>query len=83
MSNELIMPIREWAAINYFTPEEFRHEILLYAAAVGAMAIDDGVLPDGANTLKFRSSDNISDIEVYVRRVERNTSDDFKSNESD
>jgi len=81
MSNEPIMSIREWAAANYFTPEEFRREILMYAAVVGAMAIDEGNLPDGADTLKFKSSDSISDIEVYVRRVERDTSADF--NESD
>ena len=76
MSNEPIMSIREWAAINYLTPDEFTHEILMYAAAVGAMAIDTGALPDGIDTLKFRSADAISDIEVYVRRVYNDSSED-------
>ena len=79
MANEPIMSIREWAAINYFTPEEFKREILIYAAIVGAMAIDEGELPNGIDTLKFKSADAISDIEVYVRRVYKDSSDDFNN----
>ena len=58
----------DWELIakqNGLTPEEFQNEIFTVAAVVGAMAIDN----DGADMIKFTTSDQVSKLVLTVQRI--------------
>lgn len=59
---------KQVAIMNGLTPQEFEKEILIVAACLGAMRIDNGDAGE-ADTLKFTCRDQVSQIAVYVKRL--------------
>lgn len=58
---------QEFARTNNLTPKQFTKEILSVVAVLGAMEIDKNA--SDADALTFSCEDNISKIEVIVRRI--------------
>ena len=61
----------DWEKIakqNSLTPKEFTKEILTVAACVGVMELDSKVGGHIDDAMKFTCSDEIGEIEVYIKR---------------
>lgn len=59
----------EWAKIaeqNGLTPDEFKKEIFMAAACLGAMSLDEQQIGD---CMKFTCSDDIGPLELWIRRA--------------
>lgn len=60
---------QQFAKINGMSPDEFEKEIFLVAAALGAKKIDESN-GDSLDLLKFKCTDSVGNIEIYVRRTD-------------
>ena len=56
----------EVAKDNKLSPKEFEREILMCAACLASLKISKG---DTESALKFTCNDELSDIELYIKRV--------------
>lgn len=60
------MHIREWAKINNMSPDEFKKEILTFAACLGAMDLDERGATE-EESMRFTTKSDDKTIELYVR----------------